>query len=146
MWHLVDHVCFSPRLRHRASPCRKGGTIVWLIPTRSSALRCAVTWGNRQTSAPASFRPAKLSSTSPTVFDLHAPISLNSTTTEQKYSTDISCTDLSLSRVPSANAPGFAPSHRQALRLRLSRLGLVASGRRQSASGRRACASPEFPP
>ena len=69
----------------------------------------------------------------------------NSTTTEQYYSTDIFCTALSLSRVPSANASGFAPSHRQALRLRLSRLGLVASGRRQSASGRRA-PQPAFPP
>ena len=69
----------------------------------------------------------------------------NSTTTEQYYSTDIFCTALSLSHVPSADASGFAPSHRQALRLRLSRLGLVASGRRQSASGRRA-PQPEFPP
>ena len=28
----------SPRLRHRASPGSKGGTIVWLIPTRSTRL------------------------------------------------------------------------------------------------------------
>ena len=56
---------YSPRLRHRASPGSKGGTIVWLIPTRSVTLRCAFAWGNRQT--------MRVGLASPTANDLHAP-------------------------------------------------------------------------
>src|SRR5437773_7934093 len=47
---------YSHRLRHRASPASKGGTIVWLIPTRSGTLRCAFAWGNRQTMRVGSLR------------------------------------------------------------------------------------------
>src|SRR5206468_1637358 len=100
MWHLVDHGCFSPRLRHRASPCRKGGTIVWLIPARCVTLRCDSAWGNRQTMRAGLAAAAIAVLASPTVSDLHAPNSNDSTTTEQEYATDTFCTALSLSRVP----------------------------------------------
>jgi hypothetical protein len=124
----------------------QGGTIVWLIPARCVTLRCAAAWGNRQTMRVglAPFRKSSLRKPDcqqpPRCFCAPTARPLN------KNSQQIQSVLVFSGAWTLRLRLGFAPRLRQPPHSRLGRLGLVAPGRWQSASGRRACAEPEFPP